>query len=729
MRQQIPGYRVFVFGVEVTEDVTSLKINQNDARLPGTCEFVLTNDYDRYVVTPQEIPLIYKDVTVAEAEDIAQELSFHPTFGEALDDDAQARALLADIIEPVVQRLEAVPDEMKRRVLTEKIKYFEKVEQPSFEDMGSEVNIDKALAKAGFAARYPLRCGDRIFHSNDAVRVFLRDPDRPDKWHFGFTGFVSDTTDEVSENNEKIVTIRCEGPLRTLRYARLAMNPGIFDIGAVSVIGDAVTRSFYNAGFTDLSLPEYLFTLLFGSDLAGTTPFLRTPGGASFAGTRLAYDRISVNGRAPGRTAADGVGAFDFQRSAIFILGPEAQPGAGEAPKRPPPATLSGKEVELDSLATYQAVIDSEVRFSSLRSSALRDETGQVLPQARALIDRPDMTADDTVKVIGENPHLFPVDYGALYMLLPGSLGPSTNRSLLDKDLIQSVATETTFRTRMDMIFDVLNRIEFSLYETPRGDLIVEPPLYNLDPVDFGSVPLTGVQIRRAIGYGRADDLVILFEDEDEVEGYAGVLTFRRGDVGDRQTTFSDEKVRTIYASSWQNIQGLLATGTGLSIGQAPRAAIARSLLPQFGARAETSEVHGFISSPQAAQLYAEIKLSQINADAVSTQVTLIPRVRLLPNRPVEIMTGRSPLDADRMFTATVRSIDTSITWGSESSMSVGLNYQRAWAGGYRELSDGKYPLYVPLGGSAGQTLDYAKLFAPKEVVEAAPAATPEKTR
>lgn len=749
-RHFFPAFRIFIFGQEVSEDVLSCRINLNDARAPSTAEFQLTSELDRYIMEAKDIAALNPEINLGEVElpDMQQVLDVisdavaasnntaGPTTISGSVEQARAKAIDAvsneyktrtqtqsdDLKRLLIESVQdQVRDEVKRRVLTRKVVETVPVSQPSLTQTGTQKidSADQLKSLRGEASRYPFQQGDCIFHSNDPVRIFWRDPRNPEVWYHMFSGFVTDWTDDVDENNTKLVTIRCEDVLRIFRYARITTNPGIFDIKAIQQVEDGIIRTFFNEGFANLTLPEFIYTLIFGSVKAATTALLGSNNSALTA-VRSSYNRVGVEDGGTGTTTDvpnDGIGSFTFERSVTFIFGPDdaAQRSSDTAPIE----EVANREVRLrgdNALAVYQAVIDHQVRPSDLETMVLRGE---------APIDRSGMLQDprtaapqlsEVIRAIGAHPELYPVDAGRLVMLLPASLGPGLNRNLLFKDLIQTIATsETTFRDRLSMIFDVLARLEFSFFASPRGDLLLECPLYDFEPDDFGASPVTRNDVLDAFKDAKIsiDQVGLAFDPGEERGPFAPHFKIAAADTVKWQRSFSDERMRTVVASHWTIVPAYPTIGDSKVIGQPPKVTVLRALVPQFGVRMETIDTHGSIATPEAAQIYTAIKLNQLNADARSAQVEVIPQLRVLPNRPL--------LFSERNYIATVRSVDHSIVWNSDMSMSLGVNYVRGWSG--LKIPGTNLPLYAAIGGTASRPLNYSLIFKPSRA--AASSATP----
>lgn len=771
-RQAFPGLRVFIFGQEVTSDVTACTVTWTDARAPNTCDIELANKDDRYIVGPADIKALYPDTDIdsiffAELKKLHTDGSWTPAevpldYGDERSEASEQgfRALAAyirarDIRAAAEARIGSDPtetllrrqrtrianvsnqDPIKKAVMLAKLTpdTIQDVVQPDLTDTlvdeaARTKNIKGYLALTGKAFRYPYQCGDCIFHSNDAIRIFFRDPYQPQVWYHMFAGFVSDWTDAVDVNDARVVRIRGEDVSRILRYARVSTNPGIFDIEALRTNRDLAIRTAFSKPYANLSLMEILFTILFGPDMAETRSKLQAFDESQPDG-KLSYAHKGVNGVEFTSISPLGAGAFRFDDSVIMRLGPKHEQ---ESPKDVP-AALAGHIVGTDSLATWQALVDHQVHVSDLKDLALNrsviafEKVGPypVSELTRGTPDPLDPTIAEVITELGSHPEKYPVGGGRLLMLAPASLGPETTNLFVEKDIIDSIPGTTTWSTRLGIIYDLMERIDYSFYASPKGDLICEMPLYDFDPHHFGNekvssklfdldqllsppaslmpvsfldeLATTSLQtdhIRRSEALKGAKSLV-----ESEGRGpYAPHLIFRSGDMISWERTFSDERVRTQFVVPKATLMQLLSTGNSTdTLGQPPGVYTAFPLVAAFGVRAEQSDLLGFISSPQAARIYAEMRLHKINADARSAAVEVLPRLGVGVNRPVEF--------EDRQFIGTVRQVTHTIRWGSggEQTMSLDVNHLRGWSG---QVDESGNPFYEPIGGFASRTLNYA---------------------
>lgn len=670
VRHAFPAMRIFIFGLEVTEDVLSCTLNYQDGRQPNTCEFVLASPLDRYIVTERDIHALYDSVDIRDT--ITRSLTVTDLTGIGPDTPFPVNDRTSRIQTSVDTALRArvsrtVQDAQKARVLYAKVaERTPGVVKPDLSLLLAGTQTPGTVAAlTGSALTYPLQQGDCIFHSNDPVRIFWRDPFKPRDWYFMFSGFMTDWVDSVTANNERTVTLRCEDPTRILRYARVTTNPGIFDYLELAEKEDAAIQSFFSDGFPELTLEEYMFMMLFGNSAAG---IVRADGRILPGLGQFKTRRICVNGVTETATNDRGAGQFNQPQSRVFLFGKES----GTTANFSNPNIAQLERTIGNDLHVYQAHITHKVLDADLEQLKLSGDTTDVRSGLTTFANG-EVIPEDIVTTIGSNPHLFPVDTGRLFILSPISLGPSIKRTLFNKDIISSLNTYTTFKTRLGMIYDTLERVDYSFYASPKGDLICENSLQDFRPEDF--------------------------------QGQGGSIAVRTQDTISWQRTFSDENVRTAMIAAWAPIEALAGV-TVQQIGQVPGKAVLPHLIPSFGVRQETVDVRGFIPSKEAARIYAEIKLRQWNADARSAHVEAVPNVLCAwPNRPIEFTGNTIDGYAERAYMATTRKITHSIVWNGDMTMSLDVNRIRGWAG---QLDENNVKLYEPIGGFASDALNAA---------------------
>jgi len=668
VRHAFPAFRVFIFGVDVTEDVLDVDVDWNKGRAPNTCTITLANPDDKYVYTTTDLTTIFTDVTQLAFQ---RKISKLVEAGQDPDKLTEIYVDEQDIEDAILYNVQYITPEIKRTVVGRKITVrVPNVAAPEVD--GQESSLNPLI---GDAFRYPFQAEDPIFHPNDPIRVFFRDPYVPTRWYHMFAGFVSNFDDNVDENNQRILTIGGEGPLKQFRYARVTFNPGIIDINAIKQEElDVVVRTFWSSGLANLTLPELLFFIVFGNDPENDDKF--------------SLRRDSPVGAAVAQATIGGVGNFSYKRSAVLEYGPTSSGGVEDA--------LKGINITpIEDLSQWQSLIDHEVKITDIEEMII--ENGDSTPYMNDVVRYGDGTPDPTsvITIIGENPQDFPVDGGRLLLLLPASFHPSVNREATLRDILKNPAMQTEFSSRLRIIFDSIERIEFVFYESPKGDLICEFPLYDFDPDDW-SLEESAKLV--TIDNGRLFTLV----NETDTRGPFGsryVITKR--DTINFSKQITDEKVRTQIVGHFNIAQGYAELGLAKEF-QSGAVITLKHLVPLYGLRLEQTDPKGIIITKEAAHAYAHITLNKMNADSRNMGINALPNFGLWLNRPIFI--------TQRNCIGTTSSLRHSIKWGMGGSVDTRINigYLRGWDG---LLDKSGNPVYATIGGLPSRPLNYKLLF------------------
>lgn len=655
VRYAFPAWRIFVHGVEVTDDVTTTNANYHDARAPNLTDITLVSPRDRYIVLPEDIHTLYNSVT---PDQLGAGLYSEEAFTDAV------RQNLTKVID----------DPIKRRVLASKANVRIKgVTQPStadpFEDVANESPSKGFTGLSGDALRFPFQVGQCIFHTGDPVRVFFRDPFDASAWYFEATGSVADWREDADEKGRRIVTLTVEDATRPFRMARVALNPALYDVNVVADQRfDTLIRNWHVDYFKDMTLSQAMNTIVFGPEaFVGPLPEGDAPSvGSDFdAPAPVDQARYGVEGSTAYRVtnaSMRAVGFFNKKDSGVFVFGP---PGSSND-------FLPSHFQAIDSLEAWQDVVDHRVPTTIDELMKLCIDTPEAQSTARsaftaALAEEDPVQA--VIKEIGEHPERYPVDYGRFLMLIPASLGPSGNLDIFLRDF-GGIADQTEFLTRLQIIYGICERLNFSFYATPRGDIVCEMPLYSFRPEDFGK--------------------------------YAPRYLFPVDDTISVGSHFQHDKVRTLILADRAALSNRRDTGYASQYWGPPGAAPLRSLIPQFGMVSERAEPWVYSNTPEAVKYYCELRLSRTNSDAWTQSISTVMRAGLGPNRPCWFEA--------RDFIACLRGVTDAVSWGKSGSVSqqLKLNYRRGWAG--QLTRDGKH-VYEPYGGFMADPLNFALLF------------------
>lgn len=671
VRYAFPAYRVYIFGIDVTNDVLDVNVQYNVGRAPNTCTVTLANELDKYILTLDDFEAIFKNkLNVAP-------ISTYMEQDTGNDPDYLLKEVINATDQKILERVTEIKSEIKREILKAKVNVrVPNVEQP---DIAGKYGLTNVRQYTATAYRYPFQAEDPIFHPNDPMRVFMRDPFNPNKWYHMFCGFLSNFDDNVDENNQRILTITAEGPSKILRYARISTNPGIVDINAIKEMEDLVNRSMFSEGFSGLSLPELLFTIIFGNDPKSENG-------------KFSLKYTSVKNETIKRARLYGVGNFNYGQSIVIQYGDDKED----------PLTLNGINfANVNSLSIYQSLIDHEVKETDLLEMVLDTEEARIsvasdkqnLPK-----NGNNITIEAIMKYIGTQPDLYPVDGGRLILLIPRSFHPEINREILLKDVLRSVGMTTQFQSRLGVIYNVIERIEFVFYESPKGDLICEFPLYDFDPNDFGTEEVPHFTVDR---FG-------LSEVSNVTRGpFAPRYIIDKRDTYNFSKSITDEKIRTQIASAWHYLQNYPGENASSKEIQAPAVVTLRHLVPLYWLRLEEVDPKGYLASKEAALLYAHILLNKTNADARNLGINAVPNITLGLNRPIYFK--------PRNCIGILMGLGHNIKWGMGGSMDtrLNLNYIRGWDG----LIDNKgNKVFTSIGGIPSRPLDYKVLFKLKNV-------------
>lgn len=705
----------YIFGAKVSANLQRVRfIRDDDSKGPGRVEIVLASPNHRYITTDEDIGRFAIQDGDATEEEIAAVLDGDPArieaetegaldvidaldLGNVTDADialyrqnaartarsyfeakSVARRRL-QILQKARGRLDSkirerlaaeVDDPLKRSILLSKFGVLQPVQQPPVVSAGSvaerlaQANREVYAELEGLVPRYPFWAREPIFHPNDPVVVFVRDFFDPTTWHWGFVGEVSDCSVSTGVDGEERVTIMAEDPLRKFAFSRVATNPSVLDIDKVAEAEDFVFRTFSAENFSNLTLEEYIFSVAYGPGEIGAAGRIEGLSARDRAalGARETLDITRRNADGVVHTQQVpryGVGGFDLERSRVFAFGPAPASPTG-TPGQPRLPIFKELERQLDgdaALEAYQSTVDTVLRWQDVFDRRLPN-TGSPTPE----------TIEDVMDEIGQNPQYYPVDGGRIILLAPASLGPDTNSDVLTRELVGAIPNSTSFRSRLEMLYQVLDRLEFRLFCTPKGDVCVEMPLCDFAPHNFGA--------------------------------YAERYTLQPIETISDNTTRNDARVKTQARAHW-NLVPNWANAPSKDAGFVVVETL-RGLVPMYGLRLHDVDPPVWLGSEIAARLYAQIQLNKINAEAVTTQLDHVPNPGWTPNRPVEWVKGSRIL--------TTRNVSFTIDWSGKGSVSgsSGLNYTRLWSG--KLDADGRR-LYSTLGGAPGKPYDYAILF------------------
>ncbi len=689
-RYAYPRYKVFIFGVEVTDDTIGITMNEHDGGAPNTCQITLLNEFDKYIITTDDMAAISK---IPGGILNIPWMKGAQSNGQGPINTADKNSTTPTITSP---RKAAILQ--TKNVVTQNVSISAR-SGPT----GTPISDTNSTNYYGTSIkRYPMADGAPIFNSMDPVRVAMRDPFDPSRWYWHFSGFVSDMVDNTNENNVKTLTIVVEDPTKLFRYTRVFLNPGIIDAQAAITQEDLRAQTFFANFLRGLTLPEMFFTLFFGPDKAGTEKILQK--------------NVSASGESNLSTKLRGIGHFALDSSSYFLFGPDAETvkeGDDNAESGlidiKPPVNL-GNDLQI-----WQSLIDHEVQPSDLYTMATEADRAS---SNNTILDRGDYITSNGGKLdiegvidwIGTHPQDYLVDGGRLMMLIPNSLG-ADNRKIVVEDIIQSYAMNSEWHSAGEIMQETVDRIQFIMYATPKGDVVIEPPLYDFNPNDFGIAQMSADKLIDTLPKskpGTSNASTELIAGERMFRGnprgpYGTNYVIRTRDTYNWESAFVDEKVYTMAICPHSIVQQWESVGNTSIIGDLAVVKLL-DLIPLYGVRPVPIEPRGFLNSREGATLFASITLNKLNADSHTCNISHVPNIALWINRPLYV--------EGRNFIGTTKQLTQTITWGASGDMSTttDLYAVRTWNGQVAKNNPTE-PIFTTIGGQGSKPLDYSILW------------------
>lgn len=663
-----PGYRVFIYGREVTEDVSGITINWSLGRSPSSCSIVLSNERDKYTMTAADIAAmamggmmqgteLKPDDTIKMLPSKIREQRFRQSFGMSWSQLIANNRGVDDSLfsNPTVAQLIAQADRTEFSV-TDK------------NSIKNDIVSQKIQVKVNGENSYDFFEGRAVFHTMDPVRVFIKEPD-PDRidsltgdvpWFFGFTGWVSSIAKSRDPRGLRAITISCEDVLKNLRNSHIVPNTGIFDAQVLTNLiqqgradGQNVNMSdsnaepklqgmmsFYGNPVANQGFEDAVQTVIFGGS-GETVPAIIPSGNITKGDPRLRSDRRPARGSPAVTIPLEGVGRFNKDKMFIHV-----------------PLGNYSSELEM-----WQNFTTNQVQLTDTQDMA-GDTNVDIAPEDNI---------DDTITAIGMDPfYMYPVE-GTLWMLLPGEENFDAGSRVLTEKLNQYIDVNYTILDRLNLLYGIIKRVGFEIYAHPKGNIVIEFPMYDFFPTDFGSF---------------VKDL-ILFDERLESE----------------DTVDSDQNLKTLSISSLKGTR--LAEPDGQDIGIPPEGYVLNRLIPRYGIRLVRDNMDEALRTSEAARAWSRIVMRLCNAKTFSMSAPMVHNPRYWLNRPF--------LCEGINHVGTAQVITHSIQWNGGCSTKVDMWYLRGWQGktidAVIDNETVKIPLYEPIGGQAGSPLNYRMLL------------------
>lgn len=451
-----PDYRVFCWGIDISADVYGLQVSMQMDDQCSTAQIHIVNDNEKWIV-PTALGLINYDF-------IPDELSVgnndeHLFTQNAPGTNTQHRTR---------QRVTPVRfAKLKKRNFRQSL--FQ-TENPS-QNIGKTAN---ALIKTfRHSKNFPFIPGAPLIQMGDPVRIFFKNPwniqakqqplpegefgppDQIEEWYFGFTGYVASVTEDFdAQSNRSILHLFCEDIRRLLRYMRTTTSPNVFNINVADDFVGGVKPANLKDALNKLSGDSIL--------ISGSQAFQ--------AGMKLVNTSQDQSGD-PGILDLLLFGDTGNLPSG-FLVGQNAQPGMplvsgllgfnpGDKTVTLIKGTVGGSEVEAQTSALLDEIYPtlSEEDVDTFGADWSLGALPSVAPEANHFyVILPDKAAFSSEGTDASSSFVWPFDWG------------------------MRITHYAEFSSRLEVINLFVKNMDCIWYATPKGDIVLEFPQYDMIP-------------------------------------------------------------------------------------------------------------------------------------------------------------------------------------------------------------------------------------------------------
>ena len=479
---------------------------------------------------------------------------------------------------------------------------------------------------------YDLYEGDSVISCGDTVRVYIKDP-FSDYWYRGFTGYASPVTDSYNaEADYFTLTVHCEDTKRWIRATRLGW--GVW--GSNSPVSYATTEEANKASVYSIwqhvapgmSLEELVVWLITGKGLDS-----------------------SIVGNMKETTNKDQKIKELELRCGNFTLGKRF-------------VIKNNKDVEEAQLFLMD---------ECLRVQGKGGDAEDLITEEGKFVTR--LGSGEYAKKVDDG-NIYNVD-GQIHVIIPEFLThTSKDESGIDlkpHTMTSEIGYRDEYSSRLGIIKDWADTVEFEFYALPNGDVVLEFPQYDFRPEDYG-------EANKSVTSGEIFKIT-----NKEITGW--------------NITEDDSGIDTLFVVGGSLEQYFKKVGDMAQLDGRIGFAAKESLAKRFGWRCRNLDAP-LITSKEGCELLAEALLNRSFANAKTMRVDCTARYETWPGRPYQ-MEGRKVLGY-------CTSIEHVLIWGSQIKTTINLGYLRGWNEKRKE--------WTTIGGrlisEERRFLDYSKLYA-----------------
>lgn len=589
---------------------------------------------------------------------------------------------------------------------------------PHLKDLDRETGEDAYLYHYGMnSVIIPVGANIRIFIEHDGV------------WYFLFSGVVVNRAFTQTIGDRKYVTLNCLDALQYLKRSSLInQSLGVYDqdlfakiIGSISSKGleqRDPNSNISTAEMADISIFKYniqkigfvpaIAYALFGNINNSVT----TTGDDRYG---LTKDDVSIgvdiplyyynsSGKAIGTTVRRNLysaGTFNLDNVVIGIKSSNKEEYLKNNLVNAIQATWwssnsSGREyvTTFDDWELWEKLTNNEVTQEDLINLSALDRTRT----EDALISVPpdeevskgsifEFYIDEVIDIIGRNTcmdGIYNTSSGSLKVLFPDNITGTAYDFFWPANYTDIAIDNYKPDSRLDVFRTMVhNRTDFVYYATPKGDIVIEFPLYDQDY--FGSDDAYGEPHR---SFSKAE--------------WSGPYS----------DNINEDKLYSISRTT-QQVGTLSFMQNGVSqLTNVPlftKASVSQTLLTKYGLKAVEGDALSFLPAMTAedAQAKADLILSRTNRSAYTGSLSVRYQPRFMIHRNAEIWdVGKAGI---------INSVNILLTKDAVPSFTFSLGYVREWGGRYR--GDGSRAYDVAYGEYLKNiSINYGKFFNQEEI-------------
>lgn len=329
---------------------------------------------------------------------------------------------------------------------------------PKVPDTGKKVG-GKEVAKQ--ITNQHIDVGDIVISKHDPIVIYAHNPyTENDEWYPVFTGWIKTVTERTTETTgESTITVNCYCIRALMQGMRISMNAALAQFEPVLVIHDAgyfsdqtnANDSAWSTFLNGFSLEQTVSQLVIGK-----------------IDSRL---NIGPNDSVIGASSVKSGRVGNFTMGDVLRYPEEAAkrsiPPSGTAAVGVPAST--GSDADADTLEKWHTI--SLFGYPRLEDGS--NKLGTFL-------------TENQVKELGEASYTSGTNdpwNRKLHMLLPAA---GTNVQTLTKVSTDDSQNQFVFQNRWEIVRTAVQTLDYQLYTSPNGDLLLEFPMYDFVPEDFG---------------------------------------------------------------------------------------------------------------------------------------------------------------------------------------------------------------------------------------------------